>query len=504
MTTLQRQPYRLLVAVLTALAFCIAVPPNVEGGQKPKKKKAVASVQTRKKKGSAVRSATKRGGKRVTSKRGRRVRAPRIRNTAMTQLNILRERELSPGVQYYHYRSNGSVPLDVHVVTMDRTVQGNAVRIVKAENANDGLERLADMYGRYNETTSNNALCLVNANFWRAYRNTPIGPCVIDGEVVEMNPYKKWSSAFFDMKNAMIIDTFAISGTVSFDYRTFPVANVNRRMDSTGVVIYNDYGGPKIPHVSAKEVQKFFAEAVKDTMTLEGDSSDIALTQEQLRNEIAEAQREANAEYPMIKIRLRYLRSPGINVAVPCQILGIDSGTVDMPLRGCIVSFPRSQLRGAFPRTGDTLTITYQTNVHGDTRFMNAVSGTPRLVRDGLARHEAMSEGSTGRRFIQQNLARTALGVDRLGNRIIIAAVEPTRSEEHQTGATLQQMASVMKLLGAYDAMNLDGGGSSGMVVQGDHVFFDGVDPLTRRISVGLAIIKRSHVLRTIIGDRQE
>jgi exopolysaccharide biosynthesis protein len=127
---------------------------------------------------------------------------------------------------------------------------------------------------------------------------------------------------------------------------------------------------------------------------------------------------------------------------------------------------------------------------------MNAVCGTPRLVRNGVASHEATQEGSTGRRFIAHNLARTAIGTDRSGNKIIIAAIEPTESSNQIMGASLKQTSEVMKLLGAYQAMNLDGGGSTGMVVQDDHVFFDGVDPLTRRIAVGLGVIKRSHVLR--------
>jgi exopolysaccharide biosynthesis protein len=134
---------------------------------------------------------------------------------------------------------------------------------------------------------------------------------------------------------------------------------------------------------------------------------------------------------------------------------------------------------------------------------MNAVCGTPRLVRNGVAGHEALREGSTGRRFITHNLARTALGTDRSGNRIVLVAVEPSQASQGTMGATLAQMATIMKLLGCHNALNLDGGGSTGMVVRGDHMFFDGEDPKTRRISVGLAVVKRSHVLRSILAPGQ-
>lgn len=425
----------------------------------------------------------------------RKTRRPRIRTTPMTALSALRERELSPGVRYIEYRSNGSVPIDVHVVRMDRTVSSNAIRIIKGEDRHDGLERIKDMSLRYGNESTNSLLAVVNANFWRAYRSTPIGPCVVDGEIVEMLPYKRWSSAFFDVDNHMIIDTFRIFGSMRFQGSLYSIGSVNRRVDSSSICMYNAYAGDAIPFVNAKDLERGFQEAIKDTIFTSGDSTEDALSREQLRIEIARAQREANTEYPLLKIRLRYLRSPSINEPIACEVLGTDTGTVRMPLRGCVVSIPAGVLPRV-PKQGDTVTLQFQTNVRSRTRFMNAVSGTPRLVRSGTAKHEADIEGSTGRRFIQQNLARTAIGVDRSGNKIIVAAIRASDGSTGTMGATLKQTADVMRLLGAYHAINLDGGGSTGMVVEDDHVFFEGEDPLTRRIAVGLAIVKRSHVWR--------
>ena len=413
----------------------------------------------------------------------------------MTMLNVIQDRELSPGVRYTEYRSNGGTAVNVHVVVMDRTQPGNAVRLVKGEGRHDGLERIKDMVQRYEEETSNDVLALVNANFWRAYRSTVIGPCVIDGEVVEMLPYKNWSSTFFDFDQQPVIDTFRISGALRINGEVLAIQSVNRRVDSSGIVMYNSFAGGTVPHVHDRELEKAFQEAIKDTVFTVSDSTEEALSREQLRVEIAKARREADQEHPLTKVRLRYLRSPSVNVPFPCQVLSTDTGTVDIPLRGCVVSFPNGILQRA-PRVGDTVMVQFKTNVHGNRRFMNAVCGTPRLVRNGVASHEAELEGSTGRRFIRHNLARTAIGTDRSGNKIIIASVEPASSQGNVMGASLRQMAEIMKLLGAYQAMNLDGGGSTGMVVQDDHVFFDGEDPPTRRIAVGLGVVKRSMVLR--------
>ncbi|MBU3741787.1 MAG: phosphodiester glycosidase family protein [Candidatus Kapabacteria bacterium] len=433
--------------------------------------------------------------RRRTAPASRRRTRTRIRTTHMTMLNVISDRELSPGVRYTEYRSNGGSSVNVHVVIMDRTVTGNAVRLIKGEDRHDGLERIADMVSRYERETSNNVLALVNANFWRAYRSTVIGPCVIDGEIVEMLPYKKWSSAFFDFDQQMHVDTFRISGAMRINGEILAVQSVNRRVDSTGICVYNSFAGGTVPHVHDRELEKAFQEALKDTVFTATDSTEEALSKEQLRLEIARARREADQEFALTKVRLRYLRAPSINVPFPCQVIDTDTGTVDVPLRGCVVSFPKGVLARQ-PKPGDTVMMQFKTNIHTDRRFMNAVCGTPRLVRNGVAQHEAEAEGSTGRRFIMHNLARTAIGTDRSGNKLIIAAIEPTMSSDQTMGASLRQVAEVMKLLGAYQAMNLDGGGSAGMVVQNDHVFFDGQDPLTRRISVGLGVVKRSHVLR--------
>ena len=424
-------------------------------------------------------------------KKSRRARVERV-----TSIDVVTERSVAEGIRYAMYTTNGRTPVRVHVVTMDRTTAGIATRVVKGEELVNGREALVKMSSRYSTESGNAVLALVNANFWAAVRNTPIGPCVIDGEVVEMNPYKHWSSAFFTVQNQVMIDTFRITGSLSWKGAWYSIGNVNRRMDSLTAVVYNTYAGTTIPFVSTKQIERAFSDAIKDSVFLDKDSTEIALSQEMLRTEIQTAQRESSIEHPMVKIRVRYLRTPSLNRPWPCKVLDIDSGTVDMPLRGAVISLPRSIIYSELPSPGDTVMVSYKTNLYPNERFMNAVSGTPRLVRNGNAKHEALKEGSTGKRFIRHNLARTALGTNKSGNRLMLVAIEPQNGKGNK-GATLDDMAKIMQLLGAHQAMNLDGGGSTGMVVEGDHVFFDGMDPDTRPVSVGLAVVRLSHILRT-------
>ncbi len=416
-------------------------------------------------------------------------------NTPVKRLIVQQEREIAPGVRYAEYKTNGRRPAVVHVVTLDRTIAGNAIRVVKGKDHASSREMIKAMSDRYGRERGDAVLALVNANFWASVRNNPIGPCVIDGEVIEMAPYKGWSSAWFDVRNRIYIDTFKIQAVASWGRTRISIGSANRRMDSLGVVLYNRFAGETVPYVTPDQVEWLFNEAMKDTSFLSDDSTEVELSQAVMRQELAKAQIENSREYPTIKIRMRYLRSPGVNVPTPCRVIGIDTGKVQMPLRGCILSIPRGALAGPLPSVGDTVMLEVGTNLHSETRFMNAVCGTPRIVRDGKAKQEAAQEGVTGRRFIRKNLARTAIGTDRTGNKLIMVAVEPPL-RGGTDGLTLDQLASVMQLLGAHHAMNLDGGGSTGMVVEGDHVFYE-PDPDTRPVSVGLAIVRLTHILRS-------
>lgn len=472
---------RIITAVLMILEISV-LGVDLEAAQKARRSKATVKQATKHVKRTA---------------RRRRVRRSRpARPLVVTSLTQIKDSLIGQGARYIEYRTNGKMPIVVHALVVDRTIPGNALRLVKAEDHTFGLERLGEMAQRFSSTSRHTVFGLVNGNFWRAVRNTLIGPCVIDGEVVEMNSYKKWSSAFFDVRSGMTIDTFTISGMVEIGGRRMPISTVNHR-DDQGVVVYNSYAGNTVPYVSPKQIERAYQEAVKDTVFIEQDSTEAALTQDVLRQEIARARRERDAEYPMLKIRVRYLRSPSVNVPIPCEVLSADTATVTMPIRGAVVSVPRSTLIGGeIPKIGDTVRILYRTNIAPQTPFMNAVCGTPRLVRKGSAKHEALLEGSTGRRFISHALARCAVGTDSTGSRLMLVAVPADRPERKTVGATLQQMSQIMALLGCRDALNLDGGGSAGMVVGDDHVFFEGVDPLTRRVGLGIGLVKLSKILR--------
>jgi Phosphodiester glycosidase len=103
-------------------------------------------------------------------------------------------------------------------------------------------------------------------------------------------------------------------------------------------------------------------------------------------------------------------------------------------------------------------------------RQTDIVSAAPVLLRNGHTAIDATTEGVFDPRdlnnysFSAERHARTIAGVDRRGRLILVTADGiPGVSE----GLTLTEEARLMRTLGAIDAMNLDGGGSTSFVVDG-------------------------------------
>jgi hypothetical protein len=97
-------------------------------------------------------------------------------------------------------------------------------------------------------------------------------------------------------------------------------------------------------------------------------------------------------------------------------------------------------------------------------KMRTAVGGGPVLIHDGKVhitnREEQLFPNAAG-----DYQPRTAMGYTREGQLIILAI--QGRTPGKAAGATLQQEARIMLGLGCYEALNLDGGGSTCLLVNG-------------------------------------
>jgi exopolysaccharide biosynthesis protein len=114
------------------------------------------------------------------------------------------------------------------------------------------------------------------------------------------------------------------------------------------------------------------------------------------------------------------------------------------------------------------------------------VGGWPQIVRDGASiAHLAPEEEGTISRNAEVRHPRSAVGFSRDSTTLWLVTVDG-RSKV-SAGMTLVELAALMRELGAWHAMNFDGGGSTTMVI-GGRIVNSPSDPLGER-EVGNALV---------------
>jgi exopolysaccharide biosynthesis protein len=119
-------------------------------------------------------------------------------------------------------------------------------------------------------------------------------------------------------------------------------------------------------------------------------------------------------------------------------------------------------------------------------RINTAVGGGPVLIQLGREKITNNEELKFAGKAINDKHPRTAMGYTKNGKLIIL--VVQGRSES-SGGATLIQEAQILKDLGCWEALNLDGGGSSCMLINGKETIKPS-DPTGQRAVPAVFLIK--------------
>ena len=114
---------------------------------------------------------------------------------------------------------------------------------------------------------------------------------------------------------------------------------------------------------------------------------------------------------------------------------------------------------------GDTLRLVTGFAGHDDPPEV-LIGGLPRLVIDGRLNPElSVDVGGPPADFARKRHPRTGIGVTRDSTTLILVTVDGRRAGS--VGMTLAEFGNLMLSLGIYQGLNLDGGGSTTMVVDG-------------------------------------
>lgn len=149
----------------------------------------------------------------------------------------------------------------------------------------------------------------------------------------------------------------------------------------------------------------------------------------------------------------------------PSRVVLVDTAAagVTIPSDGAVLVAGRNaqaEVRGALKalRPGDAVRAEVSL---APAHPREAVGGRPVLVRDSLVSSVVDTDGQPG--FVTGRHPRTAAGIARGGKRLILVVVDG-RQMPYSDGMTLRELANFMLVLGARDAINLDGGGSTTLV----------------------------------------
>lgn len=253
------------------------------------------------------------------------------------------------------------------------------------------------------------AVAAINGGFFSG-SGDPLGCLVIDGEVIS-EPLAGRTCAGITDDGQVLFDVARLDGVASGEAGAVTIAGVNRARGANEIILYRPAHGP------STRTNAFGAEAVV--------AGDVV------------------------------------------QAVADGRGNSPVPLDGYVLSGHgrgRAALLAAF-KPGDRASLRVRlVPASGDPRWetvRQVVGGGPRLLAGG------QFVGGEGFRasFSDRRHPRTAIG--RLADGRIILLVLGGRQPYHSLGMTLIELATLLRQLGATDALNLDGGGSTTLVVRG-------------------------------------
>lgn len=169
------------------------------------------------------------------------------------------------------------------------------------------------------------------------------------------------------------------------------------------------------------------------------------------------------------EVALRRVADRGDTTLYVAMAAAVNAGGTVIPRDGAVLSASGDRAPALLPwRTGDTVRVWLGTNPRlPDGRApAQLIGGWPRILDGGvnIAADAPIREGTISRNAEARH-PRSAVGLSRDGRRMWLFVVDGRSATS--VGMTLVELADALRALGAWDALNFDGGGSTTLVVDG-------------------------------------
>jgi hypothetical protein len=377
---------------------------------------------------------------------------------AHAQSDTIVRRELAPGVTFIQFVDR-KLPLAAYLVRVDLRRNDLALRLLRAHDHLLGREQVRDMVTR--ASASGDVLAAVNGDFFDVKTGENENNHVIGGEwwkglKVTDSPYDTYDNVHVqfavDANGRPLMDRFLFDGRVYAHGIATPIITLN----------FNPSGNPE---GTALYTPRFGASTPRDTARQTVEAALVA------------AGRHGDT---LVFIRRGTLSST--------------SGS-PIPTDGAVlVAYgPGSRAKEVQALAdGDTVKALLATRPrppHGAAPTL-IVGGWPRILERGrnVASEAPVVEGTISRNAEARH-PRTSVGFSRDSSTLFLLAVDGRSAKS--AGLTLVELANVMRSLGAWNAMNLDGGGSTTMVVGGTIVNTPSDAAGEREVGSALAIVRK-------------
>ncbi len=370
-------------------------------------------------------------------------------------------RRLAPGVVYRRL-TDPAGPSDMHLVQVDLRRGVASLRVMRAHDALRGREKVTGMVRRA-EGSGARVLAAVNADFFWLDSGENENEQVLDGEwwkglPVTDSPYDTFDNAHvqfaLDAAGRPSMDRYILDASARSRGVTIPILALNHapRAGPEGTAFYTPRFGASTPRDSVRPTAELPLAAV-------GRRGDTLLY---VRRGAA-----ARASGSAIPPDGAVLAAYGARAAEVQAIAG-EGDTV----RVLLGTLPR-------PPVGRSPVL--------------LIGGWPRILQDGesVAARAATVEGTLSRNAEVRH-PRTALGFSRDSATLYLLVVDGR--SRRSAGVTLVELARIMRRLGAWQAMNFDGGGSTAMVVGGATVNVPSDSAGERAVGNALLVLSRQRI----------
>jgi hypothetical protein len=366
-------------------------------------------------------------------------------------------REVVPGVT--HRRTvDARGPFIINVLRVDLKRSDIEVRHARARDQLKGREKTSEM-ARRASTDSVTVIAALNADFFDLRTGENENNQVIarewwKGVKVTDSPYDTYDNAHIqfalDTARRPFMDRFLFDGRAWARNVMTPIITLNS----------NPAGNPE---GTAFYTSRYGATTPRDTT-------------------------RQTAEAPLVAVGRRadtllFLRQGTV---------ALTSGSA-IPPNGAVLSAYGTGLRRTEVQAmaeGDTIKVLLGTMPRLSTPAALIIGGWPRILRDGevVTADAPIVEGTISRNAEVRH-PRTAVGFSRDSTTLFLVTVDGR--SERSVGMTLTELATFMRDLGASNAMNFDGGGSTTMVVNGAIVNSPADAAGEREVGNALLIVKR-------------